>query len=547
MFIKRLSQVLTALWLLGAFVTPVNAQPKSVSVEPVITAPPNTPIDAMVVTHGQIMSAGKLLKYTVHAGTLPIYDNDTGRLAARMFVTAYTADRPKTATPRPITFIWNGGPGSSSSQMHLIGFAPKGFKMAATYPQWKGQPSEIEDRPETWLTASDLVFVDPIGTGYSRAVSDEWRDRLYTQFGDAEAVAEMIRVYRTRFEAFDAPIFLAGESYGTVRAMEVSADLARRRTPVAGVILISHLYYAGEPLAAPLKEAMQVPLFTATAWYHKRLAPDLQTLSQADALNRASAWARADYAAALSKRETLTPDERAKVMQGLVRYTGLSPRYVNQKTLTISKDTFTDHLLDDEGLELGRYDAREALPLRKTGRQWGPRQDPSLLPMVDLMEGTSPPLIHYLRDTLGYKSDLLYRGPWGNSFHPDPMDLNPAGGAPAGYADDWMAVIWEHQGKTAEQAKDGGDPHEVSAFRQALEAEPKMLVWNVSGLYDQSCAERDEALARADAAVKARVRNSCYAAGHMVYTDVAIRQAMQRDFTRFVQDGVVSQRSGDAR
>src|SRR6202012_862851 len=116
-------------------------------------------------------------------------------------------------------------------------------------------------------TSSDLVFVDPIGTGYSRATSDAWRDKLYTTFGDAEAVAEMIRVYRTRFDAFDQPLFLAGASYGTTRAMYVAEPLSRRRTPVAGVMLVSGFYDVGQQVPAATRSALELPMFTATAWY----------------------------------------------------------------------------------------------------------------------------------------------------------------------------------------------------------------------------------------------------------------------------------------
>lgn len=499
--------------------------------------PPVTPQEDMVVTHGRVVIDGKALNYTVHAGLLPIYDNDTGELAARMFVIAYTLDRPGEAAPRPLTFIWNGGPGSSSSQVHLMGFGPKTFQMPATYPEWKGQPSVIADNPYTWLAASDLVFVDPIGTGYSRATSDAWRDKLYTTFGDAEAVAEMIRVYRTRFDAFEQPLFLAGESYGTTRAMYVAEALSRRRTPVAGVMLISGFYDVGQKVAPELREALEVPMFTATAWYHKRLPADLQALSQDEAVKQAAAWARNDYAPALAHKDALSADDRAKVIAGLVRYSGLDPKFIDPKTLVVSKGDFTDHLLAEKGLELGRYDSREVLPQRKPGQQWGPRQDPSLLPMVDLMEGTSPPLIRYLRDTLGYHSDLLYRGPWGNSFHPDPMQLNPAG-----YADDWMALMWDHGAAMKHGVASAPDVSGPPPLRLAMEAEPRMLVFEVTGLYDGSCAEHDEEVARTDAGLRERVRTGCYAAGHMVYTDTATRKQLLHDFTTFVADGEAARR-----
>ena len=155
-----------------------------------VVAPPVTPVDDMVVTQGHFVTGGTTLNYTVHTGTLPILDNDTGRLMARMFIIAYTVPAPDGAPPRPLTFIWNGGPGSNSSQTHLVGFGPKGFRTPQTYPEWKNEPTDIDDRPETWLATSDLVFVDPIGTGYSRAITDEDRDRLYTTLGDRFRIAQ---------------------------------------------------------------------------------------------------------------------------------------------------------------------------------------------------------------------------------------------------------------------------------------------------------------------------------------------------------------------
>jgi len=471
---RRAGLALAALGLIAAAPAP---KPAAVTVPP-----PVTPVDAMVVTHGRVTIGGQPLVYTVQTGLLPIYDNDTGQLAARMFVIAYTADRAPGALPRPLTFIWNGGPGSSSSQAHLMGFGPKGFAMPDTYPEWKAPPARIADRPETWLTASDLVFVDPVGTGYSRAVSEAWRDRLYTQHGDGEAVAEMIRVYRTRFDAFDQPLFIAGESYGTTRAMEVAADLARRHTPLSGVILISGGYDAGQKVSRTLSEALEVSLYTATAWRHHRLPADLQALPQDQAVARATAWARSDYAPALARVGELSAEERARIAAALARYSGVDTKLVDPKTLRLSKDAVMDNMLADRGLELGRYDSRLATPRRDPGKVWGPREDPSLLPMIDLMEGTSPALIRYLRDTLGYKSDLLYRGPWGGSFHPDPF--KPTGPV---LKDDWMAFMWDHgaAGRPAQRGEAEGPP-EPPPLQAAMTTEPKLLVWSVEGLYDSS-------------------------------------------------------------
>ena len=529
---KRLAVGAAALGL-GSVLGAAAPKPAERAQGPVAVAPPVTPADDMVVSHGQVTIDGKPLRYTVHAGLLPIYDNDTGQLAARMFVIAYTADRAPGAGPRPLTFLWNGGPGSSSSQLHLMGFGPNGIALPAPYPDWNAPPARLEDRPEPWLTASDLVFIAPIGTGYSRAVSDAWRDRLYTQHGDGEAVAEAIRVYRTRFDAFDQPLFIGGESYGTTRAMEVAWALARRRTPLSGVILISGDYNAGAQIPAATRQALEVTLYTATAWYHHRLPVDLQALPQDQAVARAAAWARNDYAPALTHPDQLSADQRAAIVAALARYSGLDPKAIDAKSLRLGKDAVMDSLLADKGLELGRYDSRLAIPRRAPGQVWGPREDPSLLPMIELMEGTSAPLIRYLRGDLGYRSDLLYRGPWGGAFHPDPyLPTGPV------LKDDWMAAMWDHGaalngGRRAEQP---AGPPEPPPLQAAMTSEPAMLVWSVEGLYDGSCAEREEAIAQTPAPLRARVRASCYPAGHMVYTDRAVRLSLQRDFTKFVRD-----------
>ena len=515
-------------------VTSLAAAPATRPAPKPTSGPEATPAEQMVITHGQVTVAGKPLRYQVRTGLIPLYDNDTGALMARMFIVAYTAPRAPGQPPRPLTFIWNGGPGSSSSQVHLVGFGPKGFRTPATYPEWKGPPTELGDRPETWLATSDLVFVDPIGTGYSRATSEAYRDLLYGRHGDGEAVAEMIRLYRTRYGAFDQPLFLAGESYGTTRAMEVAGDLARRRTPVAGVILISGFFDVGQQVPRPLNEALELSMFTATAWYHKRLPPDLQALPQERAVAQATAWARATYAPALAAKDALTPDQRTVVVDGLKRYTGLDSKFIDAKTLVVDKATFTDHLLDAQGAELGRYDARRVIDRRDmVGQSWLPTHDPSLAPMLDLMQGTSPPLIRYLRDTLGYRSDLLYRGPFGEAFHPAPMTTNPGG-----LGDDWMTLMWDRPHAPAAKAEGPSPQPQAPPLRQAMDLEPHLLVMNVTGLYDGSCAARDEAVAESDPAIRARVRNRCYPAGHMVYTDTAVRAALAQDFADFVKDAV---------
>lgn len=518
---------------------------------------PETPPDEMVLTHGQTVVAGKPLRYTVRTGYIPICDDVTGDLVARMFIIAYSADTPGGAPRRPLTFVWNGGPGANSSESHLLGFGPQGYVVPTTFPEYASPPSQIAERPETLLASSDLVFVDPVGTGYSRATSEANKDILYTTNGDAEAVAEMIRVYRTRYDAFDRPLFISGESYGTTRAMEVAWALARRRTPLTGVILISGFFDVGQKVPKALEEALNVQLFAATAHYFKRLSPDLLSLSRDEAVAKALAWARSEYAPALAANETLSADQRAKIIADLAHYSGLDPRFINPKSLVVTKSDYLDHLLDDRGLELGRYDSRMTIARRDLATTpWLPTRDPSLIPLLDMMQGTSPSEIRYLRDTLGFKSDLLYKGPFGEGFHPTlRKDMAP------GISDDWMAINWDRANKASAfapqaeprensptQAQEAhastpspARPPQEAALRRALEADPKLRVLNVRGLFDESCATLDENVAASDPALRGRIEVRCYPSGHAIYTDAQVRVEYQHDFADFERRAVAAQ------
>jgi carboxypeptidase C (cathepsin A) len=522
--------------------------------EPHVAAPSpaadeTTPPDEFVVTRHEVDLGDRTMSYTARTGMLPLYENETGELMARMFIIAYVGDRGPGEPARPVTFVWNGGPGASSSQVHLVGFGPKGLDTPETYPEWFDEPpTEIVDRPNTWLADSDLVFVDPIGTGYSRAASEEYRDILYTTWGDIEAVAEMIRLYRTRFDAWDQPVFLAGESYGTTRAMGVADTLERRHTGIAGVILISGFYDAGQDVSPALRTALQVPMYAAAAHYHGRLAPDLQAMTGEEAVEAAEEWARREYVPALERLEALTPAETTAVLAGIERYTGVASKFVDPESLAFGANTFADRLLDDRNLELGHYDYRMTFPRRDLSGPWVPTRDPSLSPMRGLMSNF-PPTIRYFRHTLGYKSDLYYQGPFGGAFHPRPLENVLPGevGHWGGIYTDWMAVKWNH-GTAMQAAATADAPQDEEAetppLQRAMEMNPDMLVWNVKGKYDGSCAALDEAVARTPEHLRGRVRSSCYAGGHMLYTEIAVRRELKRDFSLFVRDALAA-RTGE--
>jgi carboxypeptidase C (cathepsin A) len=171
---------------------------------PVAEIPPHA--DTAVATRHRVTIRGRTIPYTATAGLLPLYVNDTGELMGSVFFIAYVADRAPGQPPRPVTFLWNGGPGANSSQVHVVGYGPRRVQTPDTYPEWgENIQTALVNHAETWLASSDLVFVDPPGTGYSRATSKAFRDVLYSARGDAEAVAEFIRVYLNRYDRWDSP------------------------------------------------------------------------------------------------------------------------------------------------------------------------------------------------------------------------------------------------------------------------------------------------------------------------------------------------------
>jgi carboxypeptidase C (cathepsin A) len=500
-------------------------------------APIDPHADRVVTTKNAVrLENGRTLQYTAHAGLFPLYVNDTGQRMASMFFIAYMADRSSAQPKRPITFLWNGGPGANSAETHFLGFGPKRPQTPSTYPEYGPRvEGPVLDHAETWLEHSDLVFVDPVGTGFSRATSEEHRAVLYTPHGDAEAVAEFIRIFLTRFGGWDAPLFVGGESYGTVRAMLVAEALERRHTRINGVLLMSGGYNAGQQVPQSLRDALAITEFTAIAHFHKRLPSDLQALPEKQAIERAAEWARNTYAPAIERRDNLSDAERATVLTELARYTGVNAMYADPKTLTLGSDVFADRLLADQGLELGRYDGRVTRKARPPGHNWlpiGPYADPSLEHTGDILDGTSRILNAYIRKVLGFESDLLYQGPFGGAFHPEPLVIDPQ----TGFASDWMASRFKFDGGDLE-----GPQGSEAPLRRAMILDPGLHVMNVKGLYDGSCELLDEAVARTEPELRRRVVTVCVPGGHMFYTDLAARQIAKRGFSDFVRRATAPQ------
>lgn len=312
----------------------------------------------VTVTHNSVSVDGNKIEYTASTGYLNL-KNDTGKLIAKVFFTYYKKDGAD-AGKRPVTFTFNGGPGSSSVWLHMGGIGPKRVLLnddgLATPPPYKYINNEF-----TWLSKSDLVFIDPVSTGFSRAAPGESPKQFHGYEEDIASMGSFIRHFLSRYERWGSPKYLAGESYGTTRAAGLSKYLQdRHRIYLNGIFLISAVlnfgtndYYVGNDLP----RALYIPSYTAAAWYHKKLAPALQQDLQ-KTLKESEQFAIGEYATALIKGGWLTDAEKDAVATKMSYYTGLSKELILQSNLRVGEGRFWKELRRTEGLTIGRLDAR---------------------------------------------------------------------------------------------------------------------------------------------------------------------------------------------
>ena len=460
-----------------------------------------------VVTHHQITVDGKLLKYSATAGRLPIKRGD-GKIEAEMFYVAYTLDG-QDAAKRPLTFAFNGGPGSASLWLHMGALGPRkvvlqpdGFMPPAPY--------HIEDNPYTLLDKSDLVLIDAIGTGFSRAADGELFKKFWGVKGDIEAFGEFIRLYISRNERWSSPLFILGESYGTTRAAGIAGYLADRGISFNGITLLStvlNFETLEENFTNDQPYIFLIPSFTMIAGYHHRLPSDLAQ-NMTLARQQSEQWASNEYSHALDKGDSLTPQERQKIIDDMSRYTGLSKEVIDEANLRINVQKFTHYLLIDQKLRVGRLD----------GRYTGP--DPNGLldtPFYDPTgAATGPPFTsvfnNYLRTELGYKVDMPYnvRAPRG------------------GPNDTWD---WGSAGQ--------GFPDTASALRQAIVKNPYLKVLVMEGYYDLATPYYAANYTMDHLNLPQKFRDNIsfatYDSGHMVYLATDSLKKMKADEGAFIQ------------
>jgi len=469
--------------------------------------PSPSPEETPVVTKHEIRAGGRVLRYTATTGMMPI-KNREGETEARMFFMAYTLDDAGNRNRRPLTFSFNGGPGSASVWLHLGAIGPKRVKMNAD-GSMPAPPYELVDNDQTWLSGSDLVFIDPVGTGYSRAARPELASRFFGLAGDIESVGEFIRMYLTRYERWTSPLFLAGESYGTTRASALSEYLIQRGIAFNGIMLISSIMNFETTNFAPgndLPYALYLPSYAATAWYHKKLPPDLQSKSVQQVVAEVEQWAGTEYLTGLQKGNQLTSQERQDLVNKLARYTGLETRFVDNANLRVNLNLFRKELLRNEKRSIGRLDSRFKgydANLATDSAEFDASETAIRPPYTATFN-------NYVRSELGYKSDLEYYILGGGITSPWNWGTNN------NYVDTSVAL------------------------RTALARNPYLKVFVAMGYYDMAtpyfAAHYTLQHISLDPALLKNVSTSYYEAGHMMYIDEKSLSKLHADIEKFMQD-----------
>jgi carboxypeptidase C (cathepsin A) len=465
-----------------------------------------------VVTKHELRVGSRTLRYTVTTGVMPLRNPATGETEARIFYMAYTLDGAGDRSQRPLMFSFNGGPGSSSVWLHLGALGPKRTRMledGAMPPP----PYQLVDNEQTWLDFTDLVFIDPVGTGYSRAARPELASRYFGLQGDIQSVGEFIRLYLARNERWTSPLFLVGESYGTTRASGLSGYLVDRGIAFNGILLIStimNFQTSRFTRGNDLPYVLFLPTYTAIAWYHKKLPADLQS-DLRKTLDEVERWAAGEYTVALAKGDRLSTAERQEVIDRLNRYTGLDKKFIDNSDLRIEIQRFDKELLRDEKRTVGRLDGRfkgiDALAVTDT-----PDFDPS---MAAIRPPYTATFNDYVRRELGFKSDLEYFILGGGIGRWD-------FGADNSYAD------------TSE------------ALRSAFSKNPYMKLFVASGYYDLAtpyfATQYTLRHMGLDPSLQPGVTTTYYEAGHMMYIDTRELARLKADAAAFVRNSLTGRR-----
>lgn len=472
------------------------------------------PQEYLVVTQHKLRVGKKVLEYTAVCGTLVLHEPESkegehkgDKARATVFFTAYTLKGVKKPETRPVTFSFNGGPGSSSVWMHLGLLGPQRVQvdeMGNAPPP----PYGLIDNEHTLLTDSDLVFIDPVGTGHSRVAEGEKVAEFHEYQRDLDSVGEFIRLYLTRYKRWASPKYLIGESYGTTRGAGLARHLQEQHDLFLNGVMLVSLALDFQTLSFDhgneLPYALYLPTYAATAWYHKALSPALQKRPLIEVVAAAEAFANGEYLVALMQGSRLDPKARKRVAEQLALYSGLSVEFVLRCQLRVDEFRFFKELLRGRGQTVGRLDAR-FLGQDKDDAGEHPEEDAA---MSNLIGAYANGINHLLSDKLGYHKDAPYKV------------IAPL----------WKTWSWK-----------GFENKYVSvgdSLRRAMQANPAMRVYVASGYYDLATPHGagDYTLSHLGLRDKltANIKISYFEAGHMMYIHAPSLKKMASELREFV-------------
>jgi carboxypeptidase C (cathepsin A) len=462
--------------------------------------------DKVSVTHHTATIQGKEIKYTATAGKL-VMKSYEGEPNALMFFIAYTKDGVEDPSTRPITFAFNGGPGSSSVWLHLGMLGPKWVKIpddASAVPP----PYGLSANPYSLLDITDLVFIDPVSTGFSRPTEGEEKGQFHGYEEDLRSVGQFIHDYVTKYGRWRSPKFLCGESYGGLRSAGLSGHLRERyNMALNGILMVSPALNFLTLSFGPgndLPYVLFVPTYAATAWYHKKLPGDLQQQSLEDIYEQATEFARKEYALALMKGHSLGDEERSAIAEKLARYTGLDKEFVEESNLRIDMQRFGKELLRDRDRTIGRYDSRfTGIDADSAGER--PEYDPS----GAIVFGPFTAAINdHLRNNLKVDDDQVYEILTGN--------VQP----------------WNY-GRTR------GYPDATDTLRRTMSANPFLKLFCACGYYDLATPPESVVYSvehmRLPPELRKNVQFGFYDGGHMMYIHEPSMKKLRRDVETFYE------------
>jgi carboxypeptidase C (cathepsin A) len=463
------------------------------------------PLDTMVVTTNSVVIKGKTIPYKATTGMQPVF-NDHGEITASLYYTYYKRTDIKNDENRPIIMSFNGGPGSASVWMHIAYTGPKVLKIDDEgFPV---QPYGIKDNPNSILDVADIVYVNPVNTGYSRPVVAEGKKLDKTQFfgvnADVKYLASWLNTFITRNNRWKSPKYIIGESYGGTRVMGLAAELQNRQWMyLNGVIMVSPADYKVLRTESSVDYAINLPYFTAAAWYHKMLPAELQIKDLLEILPEAENYAVNNLLPAIAKGGFISEAEKNNVAEKVAYYSGLSKKVILQNNLEVSPSFFWKELLRDKtGQTIGRLDSRY-LGIDKREIGTSPDYNSEL---TSWLHSFTPAINYYIREELNFKTDVKY-----NVFGP----VSP----------------WDFENNNVREG-----------LRQAMAQNPYLKVLVQSGYYDGATTyfSAKYTMWKTDPSGKMKDRFifKGYRSGHMMYLRNEDLQKSNDDLRAFINNSL---------